>query len=39
MGKNVLHSLLAVENDLKNVALKVIREATTTFTKKDEHFK
>ena len=38
MGKNALHSLLAVENDLKAVSVKVKNEAITTFTKKDDHF-
>lgn len=38
MGKNVLHSLLAVEGDLKNISSKVLREAVTTFNKKDDHF-
>lgn len=38
MGKNMLHSLLAVENDLKNVASKVLGETVNTFTKKDDHF-
>lgn len=38
MGKNTLHSLLAVENDLKGVATKIKGETLNTFTKKDDHF-
>lgn len=33
-----LHELLAVESDLEATAKKVIAEAVTTFTKKQEHF-
>jgi len=38
MSKDSLHSLLAVETDLRNVATKVINEAQTTFQKRDDHF-
>jgi hypothetical protein len=36
--KSVLHSLLAVEPDLKAVASKIKNEAVGTFTKRDDHF-
>ncbi len=36
--KDALHSLLAVEGDLRKVASKVQNEAVTLFTKKDDHF-
>lgn len=35
---NALHSLLAVEGDLKAVSSKIKNEAITTFTKRDDHF-
>lgn len=38
MSKNALHSLLAVETDLKNVSNKIKNETGTTFIKKDDHF-
>lgn len=38
MAKNELHSLLAVEGDLKNISNKVLNEAASTFTKKGDHF-
>lgn len=38
MGKNALHSLLAVETDLKNVSNKIKNETIVTFVKKDDHF-
>ena len=33
-----LHEVLAVENELKNIAKKVIEEGMNTFSKKPEHF-
>lgn len=36
MGK--LHELLAVESDRKATAAKILEEAKTTFTKREEHF-
>ncbi len=38
MSNNALHSLLAVEGDLKAVSAKVKNEAILTFHKKDDHF-
>jgi hypothetical protein len=36
--KNQLHALLAVENDRKTRGNKILEEAVTTFTKKQDHF-
>lgn len=37
-AKNPVHALLAVEGDLKNVAMKIENETANTFAKKGEHF-
>ena len=38
MVKNQLHQLLAVENDLRTKAQKIVQETAATFSKKAEHF-